>query len=164
MCAAERERHSTAQHEAGHAVMAAILGVGLTRVSIEPASGTQGQVTYAIPAWITKGHPPESAVRRWCEANIMSQMAGFIAEKHFLGRANHVGATADYAGTWEMANLISLSQREAELYLDALFERTATLMKKRVLRRAVSRIAEALLLESNLTRRQVQRIVHEVIA
>ena len=164
MCAAERERHSTAQHEAGHAVMAAILGVGLTRVSIEPASGTQGQVTYAIPAWITKGHPPESAVRRWCEANIMSQMAGFIAEKHFLGRANHVGATADYAGTWEMASLISLSQREAELYLDALFERTSTLMKKRVLRRAVSRIAEALLLESNLTRRQVQRIVQEVIA
>jgi hypothetical protein len=121
-------------------------------------------VTYTTPKWIKGANVLDFAVRRWVEANIMSQMAGFIAERQYQGRGNHVGAFEDYAGTYELATMISLSRKETDLYLDALFERTSALMRPRIVRRAVSAVTRALLRENDLARREVQTIVERVFA
>ena len=164
MSAVERRRRGTAYHEAGHAVMATILGFVFTRVSIEPVNGREGRVTYRTPRWVTKGNVLDPAVRQWFEANIMSQMAGFVAERQYRGRGDHIGATGDYASTYEMASLVSLSRKEAALYLDALFERTSVLMRQRIIRRSVSAVTRALLRAHSLTHQEVRKLVDDVFA
>lgn len=100
----------------------------------------------------------DPSVRMWAEANIMSQMSGFIAERRYRGRANHLGALADYLGTGDIATVFTLSREERDLFLDWLFARARALMRRRPAQLAVTAVARALLRKEQLSGRTVATI------
>ena len=158
-----RARRATAHHEAGHAVMAWALGLTVKFVSIQQQGDSAGRVEIDVPCWVARRSPMDESVRMWSEANIMSQMSGFIAERRYRGRANHVGALADYLSTGDIAEVLTFSKEERDLFLDWLFARTRALMRRRQARRAVTAVARALLKRERLSGRTVARITNRVL-
>jgi hypothetical protein len=157
---AERVRRATAHHEAGHAVMAWALGLTVESVSIKPHRNSHGRVMIDVPRWVSHGDPADPVVRLWAEANIISQMSGFVAERRYRGRANHVGALADYANTYETASALTFSRRERDLFLDWLFARACSLMRRLSAQRAVNAVARVLLEKERISGRTVARIAN----
>ncbi len=154
-----RQLRAVAHHEAGHAVMADCLGLRFKWVSIEPKPGSRGRLRLVIPRWLARHEPTDATFRAWVEADIMGQMAGFIAEKRLTGRGDHVGATDDYIGTLELARIVCFTRKEEDHYLDGLFERAAYLMSRAAVRRAVQLVASALLERKRLSEKEVHVLV-----
>jgi len=93
----------------------------------------------------------------------MAQMSGFIAERRYRGRANHVGAFADYLSTDDMASVLTFSAEERDLFLDWLYARTRALMRRRTARAAVTAVARALLQKERLSGRAIARIACKAV-
>jgi hypothetical protein len=140
--------------------MAWALGLTVKSVSIKPRGNSHGQVTIDVPRWVSRGDPKNPVVRLWAEANIMSQMSGFVAERRYRGRANHVGAFADYASTYETASALTFSRKERHLFLDWLFARTCSLMRRLSAQRAVNAVARVLLEKELISVLAVARIAN----
>lgn len=153
-----RARRATAHHESGHAVMAWTLGLTVKTASIEQVGDSCGRVEIGVPRWVKRGTWMDPTVRMWAEANIMAQMSGFIAERRYRGRANHVGAFADYLSTGDIAAVFTFSRKERDLFLDWLFARACALMRRRLVRLAVTAVARALLKKERISGRTVAMI------
>ena len=160
---ARRARRATAHHEAGHAVMAWALGLTVKSVSIQQQGDSCGRVEIDIPRWVKRGTWMDPSVRMWAEANIMSQMAGFIAERRYRRRANHLGALADYLSTGDIASVFTFSREERDLFLDWLFARARALMRRRPARLAVTAVARALIKKDRFSGRTVARIANRAM-
>jgi hypothetical protein len=103
--------------------MAWALGLTVTSASIQQQGDSCGRVEIDVPRWVKRGTWMDPSVRMWAEANVMAQMSGFIAERRYRGRANHVGAFTDYLSTGDIATVFTFSQEERDLFLDWLFAR-----------------------------------------
>ncbi len=156
-----RARRATAHHEAGHAVMAWALGLKIQSVSIRRQGNSGGHVLLDVPPWVSRPGPVTVELRLFAEANIMSQMSGFIAERRYRGRANHVGAAFDYVSTHEIASALTFSREERDLFLDWLFARARALMRRRTARAAVTAVARALLKQEEVSGRAVARLANQ---
>ncbi|MFO0935257.1 MAG: M50 family metallopeptidase [Gemmataceae bacterium] len=78
---------STCYHEAGHAVMALVMGRSIQKVSAVPNSLRLGAVEFK------KG--PAKGVDDWIEAEILIALAGPLAEAKFMGQFDVHGAGRD---------------------------------------------------------------------
>jgi hypothetical protein len=143
--------------------MAWALGLTVKYVSIQEQGNTCGRVEIDVPRWVTRGAWMDQSVRLWAEANIMSQMSGFIAERRYRGRANHVGALADYLSTGDIASTLTFNKEERDLSLDWLFARARALMRRRPARRVVNAVAHALLQKEQLSGQAVARVARQVL-
>lgn len=142
---AHRRLCSTAHHEAWHAVAAYLFGLAFTFATIRPAAESAGHVEVTIPLWVKRARRSDPGFRLWVDSHVMVQMAGFLAESDYLKRGNHKAAASDYAGTDELAKLVTFGIRERLRYLDWLYERTRAVTSRRQFRRAVKAFADALL-------------------
>ncbi len=115
---AEKARNATAHHEAGHAVVALMLGIRFRHVTIESNATSLGHVR--MRAWDKRSRPDVSmppATRVRLERDILISLAGPEAERRFTGRRNHVGAGSDYEQAADKASYIAPSERSCIAYL-----------------------------------------------
>ena len=159
-----RKLQATAYHEAGHAVVALLLGMRLRSVTIlfdeehhnkglcscEPEKGLD-----RVDEW------PLPRREAWANRRITFVIAGPIAEKRFTNRTNRAGSSADFDEAVRIAEKVSLSDREAERQIDWLWERANNLLAVKETWKAVEEVAAALLAQQTLTGRAVKKIVRQ---
>lgn len=143
---------ATAYHEAGHAVVAVLLGKAVHRVSVVPKWTWAGKCEF--------GPGQHKRAESWIEREVLVSLAGLAAEARHTGSYDRVGAARDLlfvrqtlrhrttSRGWERLERRMLSKVEAMLADDVAWN-------------AVTRIAEALLQHGTISGRMVQHLVAE---
>lgn len=159
----DQELINTAYHEAGHAVFAALLSVQFKYVTIKPADGSLGHLRHLSP----KSKALENIdvqvplwVRAYIERRVMISLAGGLAAEKFENDAKTAtGIEMDYLQAVELASYIAPAIEEAEAYVGWLSVRSRLLLDVPVHWVMVQSVAEALLVHSRLSSRQVKAIM-----
>jgi hypothetical protein len=91
------------------------------------------------------------------ERDVITSLAGMIAERRFRGRYNHVGAADDLRQAVSMADYLSGDPRDTERYLNRAWERAEALLAEHW--PAVETLAAALLERQTLTGDEAREII-----
>jgi ATP-dependent Zn protease len=140
----------TAYHEAGHVIAARQLRYKVKYATIKPNGDSLGHV--AVPGVITRRHYERlqfgeitPAFRDKIEKTVILDFAGYIAEKHFAGKAefrfSHL--TDTQKATDKLCFVCSDWGKELYHYSNYLFERSRNLVLKHWVE--VDAVAQALL-------------------
>ena len=151
-----------AYHEAGHALMAVLLGGEVRLVTIEPDSdeGSDRQGDTQV-AWPRSRMTP----RKFAEISVQVSLAGPVAEMLYTGEPYHPGLIAEWAADWQEAWAAAMAlypdQRKLLTYLEqesiSLYHR----LKQDAAWAALAAIADHLLAHETLEGEQVEEIVRE---
>jgi ATP-dependent Zn protease len=165
MTTAKRNRgkhlEATAYHEAGHAVATIELGRAVRRLTILPDAeqSSRGHCQGTTEGeWFHPAYNSDGRTRARVEQRLMITLAGAIAERHFTGHRNNVGASADDAKAVGLARSFCGSTREADAYLGWLAVRTELLITHPLHWPTVKALATALLTEKMLSGKRVREI------
>jgi ATP-dependent Zn protease len=131
-----RHDQATAYHEAGHAVVALVLGRPVQRVSILPDRETAGQCEFGKSVF----RPSED----WLEREILISLAGIAAEARHTGDYAWDGAARDEQYVRRLA-VQRAGERQAERLQRRLLAKAENLLNKPGYWRAVELIAAELL-------------------
>lgn len=91
-----RDITKPAHHEAGHAVVAQILGIEPQSASVIGDETTQGRVLAAAARWTRPEIVIDGRTEMRLHREIMVCFAGVLAERRFVGRLNRIRASKDY--------------------------------------------------------------------
>lgn len=127
-----------AYHEAGHAVIAAVLNVPFASVSIVPTKKSLGRVM--------RHHLQSTPEER--EKDVLARLAGAIAEAKHTGWNNWEGAIEDYRGL----GLTEEEEKRLQNKASALLQEHWPL---------VCKVTSALLVKRRLTQHQVTELVKQ---
>jgi len=145
------DRRYTAYHEAGHAVIALRLGYEIRKVTIVPRRGSLGR------AEIRNRTSPD---------DIRISLAGALAEALVNPTPSDIqdGSRTDWRNarrsTREFAALGFIGPREKGILIEELLQETRALVRRD--KKAIARVAEALLKRWTLTGDDIKRIVEAV--
>ena len=126
----------TSYHEAGHAVMALVMGRSVQKVSIIPSQNRLGACT------LQKGRAKQ--VQDRLEAEMMILLAGMAAEGRKSGRYNVQGASQDLQGVEKLALSRSGNARQAQKLIHRMLDKTQHLLSDKATWKAVKVIASEL--------------------
>lgn len=129
-------RSLTAYHEAGHAVMALIMGRSVQKVSIIPSQNRLGACT------LQKGRSKQ--VQDKLEAEMLILLAGMAAEGRKSGRYNVEGAAQDLRGVEKLALARSGNAKQASKLIHRMLDKTHNLLSDKATWKAVKAIAAEL--------------------
>lgn len=135
---------ATCYHEAGHAVMAILLGRSIHKVSAVPNSLRLGQVEFK------KGAAKQSD--DWIETEILIALAGPVAEAKFTGVFDEHSAGRDLRAVRKFAE-DRVGDRQAEHYERRMIAKTEYLLADEATWKAVDTIAGELLAKGTLSGR-----------
>ncbi len=135
----------TAYHEAGHAVMALLMGRSIQKVSIIPSQNRLGVCT------IKKGRAKQ--VQDKLEAEMLILLAGMAAEGRKSGKYNVQGAAQDLAGVEKLAMSRSGNARQAQKLFQRMLDKTQHLLSNKATWKAVKVIANELLVNESISGR-----------
>lgn len=124
----------TACHEAGHAVANFAMGKRFKKVSIIPVTEHDSLGRVSGCRWQSKLNPELDKCERsrhFVEIEIITLLAGVVAEKKLTDRYNHVGACEDYHDAVNYASWVTDSTKETEAYIAWLFEKTKNVLWRR---------------------------------
>ena len=154
------QRRGTAHHEAGHAVVAAVLGLAGGSVTIEPDHDSAGH-TYVPDPWATLWHWEQRGKFRDASsaflATVIARMAGAEAESVLLGQV----ALGD-GDDRDQINLLAESEIEIPLDDWPKFEARLRAQTRRLIRRhrqSILRVAEALIERGTLQANEVESLI-----
>lgn len=152
-----------AHHEAGHAVMAALQGVAIMRVTIVPDHGSAGHVLHPDHSAAFLARAETSDLRQSdVQKQIMVALAGPEAERRLTGRRNNWGAGSDRQTAVDLAFRVCPSVNSASAYLRWLGVEVKETTNHHVWYwQAVEAVAAALLKKSTLSGRATRKIVRE---
>ena len=139
------KRILTAYHEAGHAVMALLMGRSVQKVSIIPSQNRLGACT------IQKGRAKQ--VQDKLEAEILILLAGMAAEGRKSGHYNVQGASQDLHVVEKLAMARSGNLRQATKLVHKLLDKTQHLLSDKATWAAVKVIAEELIEHESISGR-----------
>jgi len=152
-----RQREDTAYHEAGHVVTAYVLGREFILVSITSQGTSSGRCNFAP-------RPPEfdpwdaaPSTRARIEAEVITDLAGGIAERIATGIENPIGSAADVYFAIDTATFVTSNDNQLHAYVARARERAEAIVREYW--PAVQAIAEALLRLDQLDRHQARRII-----
>ena len=152
-------RRRTAVHEAGHAVMACVLGLRFAAVSIE-ANQSHGFSGCLI--W-DDGQPLSAPIQIDLSAHepyILTLAAGYVAECEVfgaLGEGDVIGALHDMGQIATIAAEVIPTDGDAMAYVRGISNRVADELHRR--RSSLEAVADRLLQEGRLTRADVSDLV-----
>ena len=157
---------STAHHEAGHAVAAVVLGIGLDRVSIVDDPDVSGRIVLS-QEWPRYGpgfdpHKPED--RRVAERWILLALVGEYADADCSGRFadfRNPGATWDWDCAEALAEPLFEDLLARETFLQDMKRRAERFVTEPLRRRQICAVAASLGGLRELDGRQVARIMDE---
>jgi len=152
-------RWKVAYHEAGHAVMAIIVGRPIQKVTISAAHMSAGGVRLGA-CKISKGRSKPSKDRVEDEALIF--FAGMVAESHFTGQYCEQGAGQDLR---IIGNLLSQtragSQRQLEKLKRRLLDKTEHLLADEQHSKAIQLVANELIEKTTISGRAVLQLFNQ---
>lgn len=162
-----RQREATAFHEAGHAVAAIRLGVGLGRhgVTIEPGEGYHGRC-HALKGFAGSpeyGISPTKQVR--IENRVIVLLCGPAAQRRHRAssiRSHH--PRADYHGAVDLLSYLGGSDRTLEKHFTYLAARADDFVASRTNWPMITAVAKELLKRVRLSNADVRRIFIESAA
>lgn len=135
----------TAYHEAGHAVMALLMGRSVQKVSIIPSQNRLGVCK------MQKGRVKQ--VQDKLEAEMLILLAGMAAEGRRAGKYNIAGASQDLRMVEKLAMSRSGNARQAEKLIHKTLDKTQHLLSNKGTWKAVKIIAEELLENESISGR-----------
>jgi len=150
----------TAHHEAGHALVAIILGGEIQSVTIDP-DRDEREHRYGDTAvlWRMTGRSD----REYREHAIQVALAGPVAEMLYTGDPFHSGLVpewaADWADAWELAAVLKPDDKQRLAYLEQVSIRLYRLLDREPHWSALAEIADNLLAHETLEGEQVHEIV-----
>ncbi|MBK1854103.1 M50 family metallopeptidase [Verrucomicrobiaceae bacterium 5K15] len=135
----------TAYHEAGHAVMALLMGRSVQKVSIIPSQNRLGVCT------MQKGRAKQ--VQDKLEAEMLILLAGMAAEGRKSGKYNIHGASQDLRMVEKLAMSRSGNARQAEKLIHKTLDKTQHLLSQSGTWQAVKAIATELVENESISGR-----------
>jgi len=162
-------RQLTAHHEAGHAVAAVALGIGVARVSVVGDCTTLGRIVLDL-GWphLRPGfdpHHPED--RRVTEAWILLSLTGEIADAYHDGRNpdfNNPGARWDFHHAEALAECLFAQPGERKAFFKEMQWRAQSFVQDPLRWRQISAVASHLARLGELNRPQLEQIMAEIAA
>ncbi len=149
--------HPTAYHEAGHVVMAYLLGIRIKRASIISGKDYVGIVHHEK---IVRGEYAENdnslRNRNRMEKSVLISLAGDIAQKHHAPRSLG-GASDDHDKASDLALMVNSSSESANASLNWLTIRATDVLKLRW--PMVDAVARELVKQKELGREQIQALL-----
>jgi ATP-dependent Zn protease len=151
---------ATAYHEAGHAVVASLLGVKFNTVSVVADETTLGRLVHGKwPSGFDVATDPVWTVRRRLEPRIQVSLAGVFAERRGTGRRhNWTGAKGDLYSADTYVAQCNGSARQESLYMAWLTECTKAIIAFRW--PSIEKVAEQLLVRQSLTTSAVWTVIN----
>jgi hypothetical protein len=155
------QEQATAYHEAGHAVAAIHLGVGLGRKGISIISDDESW-GFAHTLKGFRGKPDGEttpSMHRAAEKQTVVMFAGEAAQRGFRPRSvRRHHASADRAGAVDLMDYFVGSNEELEATLERLHVRAVHLVEEPIVWRKIGAVATALLELKRLTASEVKAI------
>jgi len=151
-----------AYHEAGHALMALILGGEVRLVTIDPDDdeGPDRQGDTQV-LWRRSGVSDKD----YAQKAVQVSLAGPVAEMIYSGDPYHPGLVAEWAAdwgeAWNSAVLLHSDERRRLAYLERISIQLYHRLKKDDLWAALASLADHLLAHESLEGEQVEEIVGE---
>lgn len=156
-----KQRLATAFHEAGHAVAAFALHLGVKRVSIVAEGDSWGHVLYAPLRFSGESlYDLTPVVRDRFERHIVAALAGPEAARLIKGRYDRIGASSDYVVAGRIVGRLVGSAEEAQAYMRWLEIRSRQLIRAPHLRPGLEALAMALLERGEMDGRTARDITH----
>ena len=153
---------TTAYHEAGHAVMAHLLGGNVQLVTIEPDDddGPERSGNTEV-IWRRTG----MTEKEFAKCAIQVSLAGPAAEMIYTGDPFHPGLVpewaADWKEAWTTAELLHAHEKKRLEYLEAVSIRVYRRFRQDDLWAALAAVADHLLAHESLEGEQFEEIVAE---
>ncbi|MEM7561142.1 MAG: cell division protein FtsH [Planctomycetota bacterium] len=149
------ERIATAYHEAGHAVIAIMLGRPIEKVTISPAKLQTGGQRLGV-CKIQKGRtkPSKDAL----EDDVLILLAGMVAESQFSGRYDPSGARQDLRMVERLLDNRARNQKHLEKLVRRSLEKTEHLLADDVASAALKLIALEVLEKETISGRAVRHL------
>ncbi len=144
------QRSLTAYHEAGHAVIAIVVGRSVNKVSIIPGGNRLGACK------MSKGR--KKASQDVLEAELLILLAGLAAEGRKSGRYNMGGAAQDLRDAEKLAFSRAGNSRQAEKILKRTLDKVHHLFDQSANWAATKSIAEALLESEAISGREADHL------
>lgn len=154
----ELQLTATAYHEAGHAVMASLVGRPIQKVSIAPGKLQTGGGRLGV-CQIQKGRIKAS--KDWLEDEVMILFSGMVAEAHFTGQYCQDGAGQDLRGITRLLRTRPGTERQLEKVQRRMLDKTEHLLRDEPNAQAIRWIAEELLAKTTISGRAVKHILHQ---
>lgn len=143
---------ATAYHEAGHAVIALVLGRSVQRVSIRAKEQTLGRCEFQ------KGRPRPSD--DWLEREILISLAGLAAEARYSGHYAWGGAARDLQNVAMLARQRA-GEKQAERLQKRLLAKVEHLLSQPATWRAVELIAQELIRSETISGRAAVHLLEQ---
>jgi ATP-dependent Zn protease len=152
----------TAYHEAGHALVAFLLGGEVRSVTIEPDDDDGPERTGDTQVLWPRSTDGEKA---FAKKAIEVSLAGPVAEMIYTGEPYHPGLIAEWAAdwreAWEAAALLYADERKRLRFLEDASIRLYHRLQEEDLWAAIASLADNLLAHETLESEQVAEIIEE---
>lgn len=149
---------ATAYHEAGHAVMACLVGRPIQNVTISPAKIQTGGVRLGAVK-IQKGRRKSS--NDWLEDEVLILFAGMVAESKFTGRYCERGASSDLAAIRRLLSSRARNEKQLEKLERRMLNKTEYVLDELANEKAVESIAKELIEKETISGRAVRHFLNQ---
>ena len=152
------ELRLTAYHEAGHAVMAIIVGRPIERVTIAPGRLQTGGSRLGL-CKIQKGRikPSKDEV----EDDVLILLAGMVAESHLTGRYCQSGAEQDLRMAERVLSNRARNEKQLERLLQRSLDKAESMLGDDVAALAIEWVAKEVLERETISGRSVRHLYEQ---
>ena len=151
-----------AYHEAGHALLAVLLGGAVRLATIEPYRD-DGPVRQGDTQIIWRRMPGDD--REYAKTGVHVCLAGPVAEMIYSGEPYHPGFVAEWADdwktAWDLAGALHVDERKRLNYLEEVTARLYRQLEQENVWAALAAIADNLLAHETLEGEQIEEIVRD---
>ncbi|MBC7853580.1 MAG: cell division protein FtsH [Pirellulaceae bacterium] len=147
---------ATAYHEAGHAVMALVLGRNVQRVSVQDNQLRLGHCE------IKKGR--FRPIKDGLETEILILLGGLAAETRQMGNYDSAGAAQDLRGVRSLTQLRAAGRRQVERLERRMLDKAEYILDQPGVWLAAQRIADELLRHTTLSGRAARHLFDQAAA
>lgn len=150
----------SAYHEAGHALMAIVVGARVRSVTIDPDwdDGPSRHADTQVEWPVDEFEQPE-----FCEKSVQVALAGPVAEMIYTGDPFHPGLVSEWAGdwktAWQAAESIIPADRKRLSYLEQSSIQLHSVLSSENYWEAIAAIADELLAHETLEGHILEQIV-----
>ncbi len=152
---------ATAYHEAGHAVMATILGRNIQKVTIKAGQIQAGGTRLGL-CELSSGRRRSS--HDALEDEVLILLAGMVAEAKITGRYCHLGAAQDLRHAASLLRERAGSEDQAQRLQRRMLDKAEHLLSELGHSQAITNVAAELVERTKISGRAVRHIVNQSIS